>query len=166
MSAGLPDGVSRPAKARRIEGGVEERLARMAEAGELSGLPGEGRPFADREADQAGERWAAFRIMANNKLLPAWAQLRREIEDESQHLARVGRAHREWMRRRQEQLAALPAERILEAAQATRERDAKVRAHLDEAVSSLNLAAARFNSIVPVESLQLLPFRTERFLGG
>lgn len=166
MSPGLPGDDSHPAKVRRIERGVEERLARMAEAGELSGLPGEGRPFADRGADQAGERWAAFRVMANNQLLPAWAQLRREIEAESERLARVGRAHREWMRQRQEQLAGVPAERILEAARATRERDARVRAQLDGAVSSLNLQVARFNSTVPVESLQLLPFRTERFLGG
>lgn len=144
--------------------GVEERLARMAEAGELSGLPGEGRPFPDRGEDRAGERWAAFRIMANNRILPTWAQLRREIEAEEDRLARAGRAHGEWTRRRQEQLASLHAERILDATRATRERDSRGRGELGEAVRALNVKVEKFNSLVPVESLQLLPFRPGRFL--
>ncbi len=164
MRPGQPDDEPRSAKPRRIERGVEERLARMAEAGELSGLPGEGRPFTDRGADRAGDRWAAFRIMANNKVLPTWAQLRREIEADTERLARAGRAHRDWTRLRQERLVSLPAERILEAARATRDRDARVRGELGEAVRALNLKVEKFNSLVPVESLQLVPFRLERFI--
>lgn len=163
MSLGQPD--DDPPTPKRIERGVEERLTRMAEAGELSGLPGEGRPFADRGADGAGDRWAAFRIMANNKVLPTWAQLRREIEADRERLARVGRAHRDWTRQRQEQLASLPAERILEAARGTRDRDERVRGELGEAVRALNLKVEKFNTLVPIESLQLVPFRRESFLG-
>lgn len=165
MSPGPPDDDPLPVELRRIEHGVESRLARMAEAGELSGLPGEGRPFADRGADQAGERWAAFRIMSNDQVLPTWAQLRREIEAESERLTRVGRAHREWTHWRQEHLASLPAERILEAARATRDRDARVRRELAEAVQALNLKVHQFNLLVPVDSLQLFPFGVARFIG-
>lgn len=136
----------------------------MAEAGELSGLPGEGRPFPDRGPDAAGDRWAAYRIMANNKVLPTWAQLRREIEVERERLQRAGRAHREWARVRREQLTALPAERILEGARATRDRDARVRSELDVAVRALNVKVEKFNSLVPVESLQLVPFRLDSFI--
>lgn len=154
----------RSAKLRRIERGVEDRLARMADAGELSGLPGEGLPFPDRGPDTAGDRWATYRLMANNNVLPTWAQLRREIEAETERLARAGRAHREWLRRREEQLASLPAERILESAKATRDRDARVRGELVAAVGALNVKVGRFNSLVPLESLQLVPFRIETFL--
>ena len=136
----------------------------MAEAGELSGLPGEGLPFPDRGSDAAGDRWAAYRIMANNKVLPSWAQLRREIEAESERLQRAGRAHREWASRRREQLEALPAERILESARATRDREARVRAELDAAVRALNVKVGKFNALVPVGSLQLLPFRLDTFI--
>ena len=136
----------------------------MAEAGEFSGLPGEGRPFPDRGPDAAGDRWAAYRIMANNKVLPTWAQLRREIEAERERLQRAGKAHREWSLRRREQLAALPAERILESARATRDRDARVRAELEAAVRALNVKVEKFNSLVPVESLQLVPFRLDSFV--
>lgn len=154
----------RSVKLRRIERGVEERLARMAEAGELSGLPGEGLPFPDRGPDAAGDRWAAYRIMANNKVLPGWAQLRREIEAEVERIARAGRAHRDWTRHRREQLARVPAERILETARGTRERDARVRVELESAVRALNGKVEKFNALVPVESLQLAPFRVEAFL--
>lgn len=164
MRPGPADDDPRSAKLRRIERGVEERLARMAEAGELSGLPGEGRPFPDRGPDAAGDRWAAYRIMANNKVLPTWAQLRREIEAERERLQRAGRAHREWSRQRREQLAALPAERILESARATRDRDARVRTDLEAAVRALNVKVEKFNSLVPVESLQLAPFRVDTFI--
>jgi hypothetical protein len=154
----------RSVKLRRIERGVEERLARMAEAGELSGLPGEGRPFPDRGPDAAGDRWAAYRVMANNKVLPCWAQLRREIEAEVERIARAGRAHRDWARQRREQLVRVPAERILETARATRDRDARMRAELESAVRVLDVKVERFNSLVPVESLQLALFRVEAFL--
>ena len=164
MRPGTRDDDPRSAKLRRIERGVEERLARMAEAGELSGLPGEGLPFPDRGPDRAGERWAAYRLMANNKVLPTWAQLRREIEAETERLARAGRAHREWLRRREEHLGSLPAERILESAKATRERDARVRGELAAAVQALNAKVEKFNSLVPVESLQLVPFRLDAFV--
>ena len=154
----------RPAKLRRIERGVEERLARMAEAGELSGLPGEGLPFPDRGQDAAGDRWAAYRLMANNKVLPTWAQLRREIEAECERLQRAGRAHGEWLRRRHEHLAAEPAERVLASAKATRDRDARVREELAVAVRALNVKVEKFNSLVPVESLQFVPFRLDTFV--
>lgn len=164
MSGGRGRDEGPSAKLRRIEHGVEQRLADLAAAGELSGLPGEGKPFADRGPDQAGERWAAFRLMSGNRVLPAWAQLRREIEDEIVRLERAGMAHRAWAGRRRTQLAALPAERILEAARATAAREEGVRADVEAAVAALNLKVAQFNARVPVDSLQLTPFRTERFL--
>ena len=136
----------------------------MAEAGELSGLPGEGLPFPDRGPDAAGDRWAAYRLMANNKVLPTWAQLRREIEAETERLGRAGRAHREWLRRREEHLRSVPAEQILDSAKATRDRDTRVRGELALAVQALNVKVDKFNSLVPVESLQLVPFRVETFI--
>lgn len=154
----------RSAKRRRSERGIEERLARLAESGELSGLPGEGRPFPDRGPDQAGERWAAFRLMKNNAVLPDWAQLRRDIEDEVERLERLARSHRRWAERRREHVATLPAEALLDAARATRTRDERFRAEIERAVSELNLRVARFNAVAPVPSLQLVPFRAGRFL--
>lgn len=154
----------RSEKLRRSERGIEDRLARLAEAGELSGLPGEGRPFPDRGPDQAGERWAAFRLMRNNAVLPDWAQLRREVEDEVVRLERLATTHRRWLERRRERAATLRAEALLDAARATRARDERFRAEIQGAVDELNLKVGRFNAVAPVPSLQLVPFRAGRFL--
>lgn len=153
----------RSPRLRRIERGIEERLERMAREGELSGLRGEGRPFEDLGDDAAGDRWAAFRLMSNNAVLPGWAQLRREIEAERERLVRLAAGQRAWRARRDEQLRALPAERILDAARATGEREARERGELEAAVRALNVKVHRFNAEVPVGSLQLVPFRPEQF---
>ena len=47
---------------RRIERGVEERIRELAEAGELSGLPGQGAPLGDDDP-RTDEGWAARHIM-------------------------------------------------------------------------------------------------------
>ena len=104
--------------------------------------------------------------MSNNKVLPEWAQLRRDIEEEVARLERAGRTHRAWADRRRADLAALPAERILEAARATTAREQRVRRDVEAAVIALNAKVVRFNARVPVDSLQLVPFRAERFLEG
>ena len=61
-------------------------------------------------------------------------------------------------------MARVPAERILETARATRDRDARVRAELESAVRLLNVMVEKFNALVPVESLQLAPFRLDAFV--
>jgi len=70
----------------------EERLRELADAGELSGLPGEGRPFAREDLAGGGASWAAFRIMKNNKVIPAWSQARLDIDAELDRLRDRSRA--------------------------------------------------------------------------
>lgn len=160
-----PSRADLPTRLERIEAAVEERIRRMAEGGELSGLPGEGSPLAGAGPDHAGERWATFHVMSNNRVLPGWAQLRRDIEGEVERLTRSCRAHREWLDGRRRALAALPAERIMDAVHATERRDAAVRRELDAALVALNAKVARSNALVPVPSLELVPFTARRFLG-
>ena len=56
----------------RFDRSIEDRLRELADAGGLSGLPGEGRPIAPEDLAGDDERWAAFRLMKNNKVIPAW----------------------------------------------------------------------------------------------
>lgn len=149
---------------RRIERGVEERLRELAEAGELRGLPGEGRPFAREGDGLAGDRWAAFNLMRSNQVLPAWAQLRKDIDAERERLVRRMRGHHTWLEARAAGLRALPAERLLEATRATGARDARVRDDLDAAVADLNRVIARYNSVVPTAGLQIVPLSSERLI--
>ena len=104
--------------------------------------------------------------MSNNKVLPDWAQLRRDIEAEVARLEHAGRSHRAWADRRRAQLAALPAEQILEAVRTTVAREQRVRGEVETAVVALNMKVGQFNARVPVDSLQIAPFRVERFLEG
>ena len=159
-----PDRDDRPERGeerlRRVERSVEERLRRMSEAGDLTGLPGEGRPLPLEGAD--GPQWAAFHLMRNNRLLPHWAQMRKEIDAESERLAAAVRRHAEWAERRAIALRRLPAERIFETARRTREETDRFRARLVREVGELNARIDRYNAAVPVDSLRLPHASLER----
>jgi hypothetical protein len=98
---------------------IESRLRALAEAGELSGFSGEGKPFAREDLAGDDARWAAFRLMKNNKVIPAWSQARIEIDAHIAHLERSVAAHRTWLCGRSGHVRTLPADRIVDAARVT-----------------------------------------------
>ena len=166
MSRPPDDDDWRSPKLRRIQRGVDERLERLAEEGALSGLPGEGRRIDPRELAGDDERWAAFRLMKNNHVRPAWSDARDEIDADLERLRRRVRAHRAWLASRSALLRTLPADRIVDAARITAREDARVRAEITAAVGELNAAVDRYNAIVPAESLRLLPFSAGALLAA
>ena len=136
---------------------MEERLRKLVDSGELTGLPGEGRPFARDDLEGDDVTWAAQRVMKNNKVLPAWSEARIGIDDELRRLrARCG-SHREWLAARASHLKTLPADRILDAARGTAREDQRFLTELESAVEELNRRIDRYNAIVPSASLALLP---------
>jgi len=148
---------------RRLERRVEEQLRELAEMGELSALPGEGKPLSDVDPD-AGDRWAARHVAKNANVTPEFVELRREIADRRDRLVRRLRAHREWLADRAALLHDLPAERILDAARATMDFDARVESELRSAVGELNTLVARHNLKVPL-GLQILPLSLDLLRG-
>lgn len=149
----MDDGL-RP-KLRRIERRVDEQLRELAEMGELSNVPGEGASLVDDDPE-AGDRWAARHVAKNANLTPEFVELRREIADRRDRLVRRLRAHRSWLTDRAALLKDLPAERILDAARATTDFDARVESELRGAVGELNTLVARHNLKVPL-GLQIPP---------
>jgi len=149
-----------------VEGGMEGRLRDLARSGELSGLAGEGRPFArdDLEGDDA--TWAAFRLMKNNKVIPVWSQERIDIDRELDRLRRRCASHRAWLEVRAAGLRTLPGDRIVEAARVTSREDDRFREALGSAVQALNERIGRYNAIVPSPSLALLPVRVGALLAS
>ena len=139
------------------DGGMEARLRDLVGSGELSGLPGEGRPF--RPEDLAGDdaTWAAFRLMKNNEVIPVWSQERMEIDAELDRLRARIRGHRAWRAARAGALRTLPGDRIIEAARVTAGADDRFRAELGSAVQAVNERIARYNAMVPSPRLALLP---------
>lgn len=153
-AAGGEDQAERgPEALRQVERSMEERLRRMSEAGELAGLPGEGRPL--RLEGEDGPRWAAFHLMKNNRLLPDWAEMRKEIDAEGARLVRRLGRHLAWVDRCGVELRRLPAERVVAAARRTREEDGRVRARLAADVRELNARIDRYNAAVPIDSLRM-----------
>lgn len=136
---------------------MEERLRKLAEAGELTGLPGEGRRIAAEDLEGDDARWAAHRLMKNNKVIPAWSQERIEIDAELERLRARCRGHRGWLDARAARLRTSPADRIVEAAQVTSREGDRFRAELASATRELNARIDRYNAIVPSQSLALLP---------
>jgi len=123
--------------------------------GELSKLPGEGAPILDDDPD-AGERWAARHLAKNANLTPEFVELRREIASRRDRIVRRLRAHRVWLADRAALLHELPAERILDAARATSDFDARVQSELQSALGELNALVARHNLKVPL-GMQISP---------
>jgi hypothetical protein len=144
---------------RRIERRIEEQLRELAEMGELSNVPGEGAPLVDDDPD-AGDRWAARHVAKNANVMPEFVELRREIAERRDRLARRLRAHRSWLADRAALLSDLPAERILDAARATAEFDVRVESELRSAVGEMNALVARHNLKVPL-GLQIPPLSLE-----
>lgn len=144
---------------RRIERRIEEVLRELAETGELSNVPGEGAPLVDDDPE-AGDRWAARHLAKNAGVTPEFVELRREIAERRERLVRRLRAHRSWLADRAALLSDLPAERILDAARATTEFDARVESELRSAVGEMNALVARHNLKVPL-GLQIPPLSLE-----
>lgn len=144
---------------RRIERRIEEQLRELADMGELSSVPSQGAPLVDDDPD-AGDRWAARHVAKNANLTPEFVELRREIAHRRDRLVRRLRAHREWLANRAAMLNDLPAERILDAARATTDFDARVESELRGVVGEMNALVARHNLKVPL-GLQITPLSLE-----
>jgi hypothetical protein len=153
----LDDGAD--ARLRRRERRIDEQLRELAEMGELSTLPGKGAPLVDDDPD-AGERWAERHIAKQANVTPEFVELRREIADRRDRLVRRLRAHRDWLTDRAALLHDLPAERIIDAARATSEFDARIESELKGAVGEMNALVARHNLKVPL-TLQIAPLSLE-----
>ena len=139
------------------DGGMEARLRDLAGSGELSGLPGEGRPIPREDLAGDDASWAAFRLMKNNKVIPVWSQERIEIDAELDRLRARCRGQQAWLAARALALGTLPGDRIVEAARVTAAADQRFRSELGSAVQALNERIGRYNAIVPSAGLALLP---------
>ena len=80
---------------------MEEHLRKLSDAGELSGLPGEGRRFVRAELEGDDASWAAFRLMKNNNVIPAWSEERIEIDAELDRLRARCWGQQAWLAARE-----------------------------------------------------------------
>jgi hypothetical protein len=146
----------RSAKLRKIEEGVENRIRKLEQSGELRDLPGEGAPLRDDDP-RSDDGWAARRVMRQASAVPEWVDLRKEIDARRARIKRRLSAHRDWLHDRTRFLGELPAERIVDAAHATATRDQKVRAELESEVGELNALIRRYDlHVVPALQLPLV----------
>ena len=142
-------------RVRRVAMGVEARIRELRDAGELSGLPGEGRPLPVDPDDDASEAWAARHVLRTSGARPLWADLRRDITERRSRIVTRLRAHLVWLDRRQALLEQLPAERIVAEVARTNESDARVRAEVAHAIAELNALVKHHNLVVTATSLHI-----------
>lgn len=84
---------------------AETRIREAIERGELSGLPGEGRPLQlDDDSAIPEELRAAYRILKNAGFLPPELQLRKELREAEQLLQQLPESERSRARVRLELL--------------------------------------------------------------
>ena len=135
--------------------GVEARIRELRDAGELSGLPGEGEPLPTDPDDDARDAWGARHVLRTSGARPLWADLRREITERRSRIVARLRAHLGWLDRRQGLLEHLPAERIVAEVARTNEADARVRAEVAHAIAELNALVRHHNLVVTATSLHM-----------
>jgi hypothetical protein len=135
--------------------GVEARIRELEDAGELSGLPGEGQPLPPDPDHAAGESWAARHVLRTSGARPLWADLRRDITERRTRIVTRLRAHRSWLERRQALLEHLPAERIVAEVALTKEADDRTRAEVAKSIAELNALVRHHNLVVTAVSLHL-----------
>jgi hypothetical protein len=135
--------------------GVEARIRELEDAGELSGLPGEGQPLPPDPDHAAGESLAARHVLRTSGARPLWADLRREITERRTRIVTRLRAHRSWLERRQALLEHLPAERIVTEVALTKEADRRARAEVAKSIVELNALVRHHNLVVTATSLHL-----------
>ena len=135
--------------------GVETQIRELRDAGELSGLPGEGRPLPPDPDDDASDAWAARHVLRTSGARPLWADLRRDITERRARILMRLRSHLFWLERRKTLLEHVPAERIVAEIKITSEADARVRAELAESIGELNALVRHHNLIVSATSLHL-----------
>ncbi|MDQ2952443.1 MAG: hypothetical protein M3R54_09300 [Chloroflexota bacterium] len=145
--------VPRAPRLHRIESAVEQRLRELAEQGQLRGLPGEG--ARSRTTPTPTTRPGP---LVTSSVRRTWSRrgsaCARRFDERRARVERRLKAHREWLQDRTLLLAQLPADRIVDASRATAERDQKIRAELEPAVSELNALIRRFDLLVTL-ALQL-----------
>ena len=134
---------------------VEARIRGLREAGELSGLPGEGQPLPIDPDDAAGEAWAARHVLRTSGARPLWSELRRDITKRRMPIVTRLRAHLVWLERRQALLEHFPAERIVSEVALTKRDDDRVRAEVEHAIAELNALISHHNLVVTATSLHL-----------
>ena len=138
-----------------METHVEARMRELRDAGELSGLPGEGRPLPADPDDDAGEAWAARHVVRTSGAQPVWAELRRDITERRVRIVTRLRGHLAWVARRQELLDQLPSERIVSEAAITKQGEDRMRAEITQAIAELNALVRRHNLVVTATSLHM-----------
>jgi len=135
--------------------GVEARIRELRDAGELSGLPGEGQPLPPDPDDDAGAGWAGRHLLRTSEARPLWTELRREITERRMRIVTRLRGHLAWVERRKALLEHLPAERIVAETALTNDADARVRAEVTRSIAELNALVSDHNLVVTATSLHL-----------
>ncbi|HKC91360.1 MAG TPA: DnaJ family domain-containing protein [Candidatus Limnocylindria bacterium] len=134
---------------------MEARIRELRDAGELSGLPGEGRPLPADPDDEAGTAWAARHLVRTSGARPVWTELRRDITERRLRIVTRLRAHQSWLERRLSLLDHLPSERILSEVALTKQGDERVRAEVAQAIAELNALVRHHNLVVTATSLHM-----------
>ena len=135
--------------------GVEARIRELREAGELSGLPGEGLRLPSDPDDDAGDAWASRHVLRTSGARPLWTELRRDATERRMRIVMRLRAHVFWLETRQKLLQHLPAERIVPELALTKKTDGRVRAEVDHAIAELNALVRDHNLVVTATGLHL-----------
>ena len=135
--------------------GIDARIRELRDAGELSGLPGEGQPLPPDPDNNASEAWAARHLFRSSGARPLWADLRREITERRTRVVMRLRAHLVWLDRRKAFLEHVPAERIVPEVALTNEADGRVRAEVAQAIAELNALVRHHNLVVTATSLHV-----------
>ena len=138
--------------ARTYESLIDQQIRAAEAAGQLSNLPGAGKPLnLGDDKDVPEELRVGFRMLKNAGYAPPWIELQKSIREDQEQLDRwLARANERWPRLGEGDRATLRAE-----------YEQKLR-DLNKQIGSYNLSAPPVAGQLPL----LQPWRELRKLGG
>jgi hypothetical protein len=134
---------------------IENRIREAIEAGQFKNLPGAGRPLPLDEPDSLHrDMWLANHLLQNNKALPPWIELAKEIDTAGDRAEALWDEYAGWLTRTRASLAAAPRREVERRQPGVAATYARYFERYREQLREVQAMKQRFNYLVPVRSLE------------
>jgi hypothetical protein len=134
---------------------VENRIREAIESGQFKNLPGAGRPLQLDEPDSLHrDMWLANHLLRNNKALPPWIELAKEIDAAGDRAEALWDEYAGWLTRTRASLAAAAPAEVERRRPGVAATYARYFERYRQQLRELQAMKQRFNYLVPVRSLE------------
>jgi len=137
---------------------IDSKIQRCIENGELDNLKGEGKPI-DLEPGVNSEYWMANKILKNAGFVPEWIDLKKEIQKEMEELDEKLEDYQEYLKNLSERSDKTKGMKNIVNVYK------RYKGEYFQAIEDLNTKIKKYNTVVPIISLQKYYLDVEKWQG-